>query len=241
MSIRKSLIAVAAMALALMGFASSAMAATDGVIRDTVDNSIIPANREVHLIGWAKFDTSSGNYECHVTSVLKVTGSTGTTGHVKTFTVPDRSKCTGSGFLSGCTLTAFSNNTEGLHPWHVTVTPPSETIPAGDFDVKPESESEKIEIHNTFGGSCFGSGQSVTLKFSTITLKPLQTGTTTITGVPAGTGHLGGTATAAEPKIAGAEISGTGTVEGGLGGSVTATGELEVTEADRCTWKITAS
>lgn len=238
MSMRKGLLALAALALAMMGLASSAMAA-DGVVRDASTNSIIPENREIHLAGWAKFDSGSGNYECHVSSVLKVEGKTGTVGRVTSF-APKTANCVGSGLLSGCTLTADSNNTEGTgaHPWRVTATAPGGTIPAGDFDVTPENSTEKIEIKNTFGGFCFASGQSITLKFSSITLTPLKTGTRTVTNTA---GHLGETATAAEPKIAGVEISGEGTVEGGFGGTVTATGELEVASADICTWKIASS
>jgi hypothetical protein len=228
MRTKMSLIAAAAMALALMGFASSALAATDGVVRDVTDNSIIPENRELHFVGFARFDVPSvgANYRCHVTSVVKITGATGTTGHVKVFTVPDKTKCTGGGTLANCTLTAFSNNTEGATPWHVTATPT-------DFDV-----TGNIVINNTFGGPfCLVSGSSATLTFSAITLKPLKTGANGATGTA---NHLGTTAAAGEP-IAGAEIEGTGTVSGAVSGEAKASGELELTEPDRCTWKLASS
>jgi hypothetical protein len=227
MSIKKSLIVLAAMAIALTGFASSALAATDGVVRDVTDNSLIPENRELHFIGFFRFDVPSvANFRCHVTTIVKITGATGTTGHVKTFTVPDFTKCTGGGTLANCTLSSFSTNTETGSPWHVTATPT-------DFDV-----TGNIIISNTFASSfCLLSGKSVSLTFSSITLKPLKTGSNGATGT---FNHLGTTAAAGEP-IAGVEIEGTGTAEGGVSGEVKASGELELTEADRCTWKLASS
>jgi hypothetical protein len=228
MSIKKSLLALAAMAIAAMGFASSAMAATDGVVRHVPNGTIIPAGRELHFIGRAKFSTEGGSYECHVTSVVKVEGSTGTTGSMTVFTVPDTTLCTGTGLLNGCKLKGH----QGIFlPWHVTATP-------ADFDL---TDSFQIQISYTFG-NCLA--KSVGFNFNSITLSPLNTNfPRTVTGT---FGRLGDTAAANEP-IAGVELSGSGTarVENIFGGIqsewVTASGELELTDSDRCTWFLNAS
>jgi hypothetical protein len=219
MSIKKSLLTLAVTALALMGFASSAMAATDGVVRDT-NGSIIANGATLHAVGFAKFSASVGSYECHVTGTLKATGTTGSTGEVVAgtgFTVPDKTKCTGTGFLAGCLLA--SQVTKNL-PYHVTAT-------LTDLDV-----TGSIVLVNHYA-SCIITEQ--TLTFGEITLTPLKTGSETVTGTG---GKLGGTALGDE--IAGVEISGGGTVQpGGL--TVTASGKLELTSPERCTYKLAAS
>jgi len=219
MRTKMSLIAAAAMALALMGFASSAMAATDGVVRDVTNNEIIPLNHELHFVGWARFGSGSGGMKCHVTAIAKATVSNGTTGQVTNFSIPDTTKCTGDGGLAFCTLTG--DQVTNL-PYHLTATPT-------DFDV-----TGNIVIHNQFGGFCPLS--EVTLEFSEITLKPLNT--TNKRAVTNTAGNLGNTAAAGEP-IAGVELSGSGSSP--QVGAITAEGELELTAPDRCTWKLASS
>jgi hypothetical protein len=231
MSTKKSLIAIAAMALSLMGFASTATAST-GVIRHvTAPNGIIPANTELHAVGWAKFSSSFGNFECHVTSNIKAVGANGTTGEVTSFNIPNTANCTGGGALAGCTLTS---HTPTNLPWHATVTGPvaGGTTPAGDIDL---TDAAGIIIHNKFSGGFFCPA-NLELKFANgITLVPLKTGATKITGGV--NAVMGGTAALNDP-IAGIEITGSGTSNLG---NVTASGELELTAPGRCTWKIAAS
>jgi hypothetical protein len=224
----KSLIAVAATALALMGFASSAMAATDGVLRDVTTGAIIPENHELHGIGWEEFTSSIGNVGCHMTSVIKATGSTGTTGSVTNFSIPDLTKCTYTNILSGCKLTA--NTTDNL-PYQVTVTPT-------DFDVTGSILLTQTWAVSSGSGSCPIAGNN-TITATEMTLKPLKTGTRLVTNT---SGHLGETAGQNEP-IAGVEMSGSAVLHTAFFGNValTVTGELELTEPDRCTWKISAS
>lgn len=230
MSIEKSLIALAALALALTAFASSAMAATDGVLRDTPGGGIIEEGRELHGVGWASFTEEGGPHgiTCHVTSVIKVTGSTGTTGHVSNFSVPNTKNCTGSGEFSGC---IFNSVTAKNTPWHVTVTPT-------DFDVTPPAGKE-IEIEISVSG--FLCPPVVTLTLPSVTLRSLKTGTDGVTGTA---GNLAkGKTTAAGEAIAGVELEGKGKAHITPTGTVNAVvaGELELTAPDRCTWKIASS
>jgi hypothetical protein len=219
MSIRKSLIATAAMALAMMGLASSAMAATDGVIRDVTTNGIVPLNHETRFKGWARFGSESGGTKCHSESVAKATNSTGTTG-TASFVVPSVAATACTSEIPGCTLTAVEVTNS---PYHMTVTPT-------DIDV-----TGNIVIHNKYTGTfCFF--KEITIEFSSITLKPLNT--TNARSVTNTNNKIGNTAAAGEP-IAGVELSGTGTSP--QVGKVEATGEMEVTGADLCTWKIAAS
>jgi hypothetical protein len=222
----KGLLAVAAMALALMGFASSAMAATDGVLRDVLTNGIIPENRELHSVGYMKFTSSIGSTECHVTSIIKTSGTAGTSGNMTNYSIPDLTKCTFTGTLAGCKLTASA--TDNL-PYGVTVTPT-------DFDV-----TGSILLTETWAngsGSCPIAGSN-TLTATELTLKPLKTGTRVVTDT---SGHLGETAGQNEP-IAGVEMSGSMVLHTAFFGNValTISGEFELTEPDRCTWKISAS
>ncbi len=237
MNIKKSLLALVVLALAMTGLASSAMAATDGVIRDVTTNEIIPENHELHAIGWAKFSSSLGSFECHVTSIVKATKNTeglqGRTGDVTNFSIPNTANCTGHGGLAECKL---KKDTITNLPWHATATPPSETNPAGDIDITPGTAGN-IVIDNEFEGG-FLCPAKVELVFTAITLTPLKTGTTAITG-GASPGHLGGGTAALNDPIAGIEISGKGTSP--QVGEITASGELELTEPDRCTWKIASS
>ena len=237
MSIKKSLLAVTAAALATMVFASSAMAVNEDKLVDVSTGAVIPENRELHLVGWAAFEDHSGNgMRCHVTSVIKVTGNTGKTAHVRTFTVPDTTKCTGTGAFSfgNCNeLVSHSTTTTnalGVHDWDITAT-------ENDADVSKPAGTGEMVLHLKPKGTCFLQNQEVTLTFPSITLNPLKTGNT-----GTGTGNLdklGGTALTGEP-IAGVEISGTGKADilGGL--TITATGELELTSPDICTWKFAA-
>jgi len=217
MSIRKSLIAIAAMALATMGLASSAMAATDGVIRDVTNNEIVPLNHETRFKGWARFGSGSGGTKCHSESVAKATVSNGTTG-TASFVVPSVAACTSE--IPGCTLTSVEVTNS---PYHLTVTP-------NDFDV-----TGNIVIHNKYKGTfCFF--PEITVEFSSITLKPFNT--TNPHSATNTNNKLGNTAAAGE-AIAGVEISGKGTSP--QVGALEAEGELEITGADLCTWKIAAS
>ena len=236
MSIKKSMLALAVAAMATMAFVSSAMA-TDGVFKDVTGTAEMGANRELHAVGWAKFTTEAGSYTCHVTSIVKSTNAS--TGTVTKFDVPDTTKCTGTGLLNGCKLKA--HKPENL-PWHVTVTD------NGRIDI-----TGNIVIHIEYS-SCLA--PTVKLTFDDITLTPKKTGTTT----PAPTGtenRLGVTAALNEP-VAGFELDGSSLTEpdgktvagtahikdlfGGEKSEVaTATGESELSAADRCTWEVSAS
>jgi hypothetical protein len=240
MSIKKSLLTLAVLALAMMGLASSAMA-SGGVVRDVKTNELIPVGRELHLVGWAKFENGLGGFECHVTSIIKTTANEvtgvneGNTAHVTTFTVPDTTKCKGSGFVGPCELETHNSTTTGAkneETWDVTAT-------KEDFDVKPFHGATVLTIHEKFktNAFCAFSGEEITLTFSEITLTPLKTGKREVTNTA---NTLGETAKPGE-EIAGVKISGKGTLDTANGGKdeIEATGELELTEADRCTWKLT--
>jgi hypothetical protein len=229
MSIRKSMLALAVAAFAAMGLASSATAATDGVVRHVTNNAIIPDKTVQHAVGWAKYVTPENeSVECHVTSNLTSTGTTGTTGHT-TFEVPDVSKCTTKGgILGACTV---SKVTPTNQPFHVTVTPT-------DFDVTNTGGGE-IVLHTEFSGF-FCAVDETTLTFPGITLTPTKTGNRAVTGT---TIKLGETAKAGDP-IAGVLLGGTGIVHvtdvfgGDTTENVTASGELAVTGTNLCTWKL---
>ena len=229
MSIKKSMLALAVAAMATMAFASSAMA-TDGVFRHVTGTTEMPANRELHMIGWMRFfTTAKGSYECHVTLIVKSTNAS--TGTVTSFTVPDTTKCTGTGLLNGCKLKAHEPTNL---PYHVTVTD------NGRLDI-----TGNIVFHLKYS-SCLA--PEVTLTFSEIQLTPLATGVRTVTGA---NNKLGGTA-ALNEAIAGFEIDSSSTDEGTKPGTahikdlfggekteaITLPGEFEFTEADRCTWEI---
>jgi hypothetical protein len=236
MSIKKSLIALAAMAIALMGFASTAMAVVDGKIRDVTSTSTeIPNNQELHFVGAAKFSNTSTppeSHECHVTLVVKTTALGGSTGQVTNFTIPNTANCTGTGVYNGCTLT--SHSTTNL-PYAVTTT-------ATDFDV-----TGTIVIHHVFSGCIV---EKTTLTFSGITLKPLST--TNKAAATNTAGNLGDTATAGTSSadghaISGVELSGTGQGHATVFGfesseNVTLSGKLELSEAaNRCTWYLSSN
>jgi len=240
MSIKKSMLALAVAAMATMAFASSAMA-TDGKFRDVTGTAEMGVNRELHAVGWAKFTTAKGSYTCHVTSIVKSSSSSSTsasTGTVTKFDVPDTTKCTGTGLLNGCKLKA--HKPENL-PWHVTVTD------NGRIDI-----TGNIVIHIEYS-SCLA--PTVTLTFDEIQLTALGTkNKRTVTGTE---NRIGDTA-ALNEEIAGFEIDsskvdevpgpvtkGTAHVKDPFGGETTEeatpTGEFELTDADRCTWEISAS
>jgi hypothetical protein len=227
MSIRKSLIVLAALALAMMGFASMASAAEDGTVVDVKTGEPMEPGEELHLVGWAEFH-NHGNTGiiCHVTSVLVAHDDT--TGTVTNFSIPDTTKCKGTNALAQCKVK--SDPVTNL-PYHATATPPDAATPAGQIDV-----TGNIVIHNKLEGFlCPG---EITLTFSEIILKPLETGGNPITGGAGLGAGAGNTAEAGDP-IAGVEIRGTGTSHiGGLADEVQATGELELTKEDICTWII---
>jgi hypothetical protein len=231
MSIKKSLLALAAAAMATMAFASSAMA-TDGVLRDhTGETKPIAENTELHLIGWVKITTNSSSFECHVTAIVKATGTTGTTGDVNTFTVPDTTKCTGTGGLNGCKLKAHDPTT----PYHLTVTD------NGRVDVTKTGGT--IVLHLEYDACLV---KKVTLTINEVQLTPKKTGTTPVP--PTGTQNTLGATAALGETIAGFEISsGTGVehVENIFGGkseeTATLSGELELKSPTRCTYEITAT
>jgi hypothetical protein len=221
MSIKKLLLCVAAMAIAMTAFASSAMAATDGVIKDS-DGTIIPANKELKARGWASFTSLSGGIECHVTATIKATGALGTTGQVTAF-APATTTCKGVGAFEGCKVTADTVNNL---PYAVTVTPT-------DLDV-----TGTIAINSTLSNCNTTSIVGVNLAFTAITLKVIKTGTNPITNTESKLGATGTT----NDLIAGVEISGNGTAEilnAGTKLPVEAKGELEIEGTNRCTYKIT--
>jgi hypothetical protein len=228
----RGLLAIAVTILALMGFASSAAAATDGVVRDVTTSAIIPENRELHAVGWWGFQLPSGSFICHFTSNLKATGATGTTLDVTNFSIPDVTKCSVSNGFSECHLSESA--TDNL-PSHATVTPPGAEIPAGDLDV-----TGSIGFTWTFSPSSpFCPFHNTSVSIVTSTMKPLKTGTKVVTGT---SNTLGSTASLNDP-IAGFEISSLVTVSYSDGSFATmvASGELELTSPDRCTWKITSA
>jgi hypothetical protein len=216
MSIKKSLLALAMAALAMMGFASSAMA-VDGAITD-VNTGLPPETTDViTLTGWAEFTTGSDGIKCHAKSTITPTNHEGTTGHT-TFSVPEPQTCHGKGALSQCTTTAV-HVTNG--PYHVTVT-------TNDFDV-----TGTIVLHDTLTG--FLCPSDLTLTFSAITVTPLLTGTREVTGTSV---KLDGAAKWGEP-IAGATISGTGKSHiFGTEANTTAHGEFGIAPEDVCTWEL---
>jgi hypothetical protein len=226
MSIKKSLLlSFAAMAIAMTAFASSALAAEDGVLQDTNGNPItdpVGAPVELHFTGWAKFETLGTGIECHVTALYTPTGTEGKTGDITGFT-PITSTCHGFGSIyNGCKVTT---DTVLNQPYHVTVT-------KTDFDVT----STNIVINSTLS-SCVNTNVTFTnLSFEEgVTLKPLKTGTRAVTDTA---GNLGTTAAAGDP-IAGVELSAQGFAENNLGElGVEATGELELTSPERCTYKL---
>jgi hypothetical protein len=239
MRIKKSLFAVTAMALAMLAFAASAMAVTEDKLVHVSTGTTIPAGRELTGNGWAQFlaTNGTGGMKCHVTSSIVTTGTTGTTGHVKSFN-PVTSKCTGSGFFSfqGCneltsdTTTNTSPHGSTNYIWDATAT-------KNDFSIFNTIDPHMV-LHFKPKGSCVLNGSEITLTFTEITLSPLNTTNKRVVTNTAG--NLGNTAATGEP-IAGWELEGIGIAH--IGGSeveVKATGEFELTAADRCTWKFAA-
>jgi len=229
MSIKKSLLTLAAAAMATMALASPAMA-TDGVLRDTSGTSTIPGNTVLHLVGWTKFTTVQTSYECHLTLNIKVIGGTGTTGEVTAFAVPDKSKCIGGGLFNGCTLKSHEANNL---PYHVTITD------NGRVDI-----TGNIEIHSTYSGCLM---KTTMRTYKEIQLTPLKTGTRAVTGTENTLGETAGL----NEAIAGFEFDGFN--EGaevhmesifGAKSSEAITGipgELELTSDTRCTYEISAT
>jgi hypothetical protein len=227
MSIKKSLVGLAAVVMVTMAFASPAMAAEDGTLVDHQGTNPIAAGTVLHLIGWKKNTTNSGSYECHATLNIQATGSSGTTGDVTAFTIPDTTKCTGTGLHNGCKLKAHS--TTNL-PYHATVTSNGRIVITGNIVFHEEYKECLVK--------------RTTLTYTSIELTPLKTDERAVTGTE---GKLGTTA-ALNETIAGFEIDGTtgGVVhiENIFGGKEEAasstSGEFELTAPERCTYEIIA-
>jgi hypothetical protein len=227
MSIKnRLLLSVAAMAIALTAFASPTMAAEDGVLRDVTTGQPItdPAGGpvELHFVGWTKFEVLGTGIECHVTALYTPTGAEGKTGDITDFTL-ETNTCHGFGSIyNGCKVTTDSILNE---PYHVTVT-------KTDFDVT----ATNIVIASTLS-SCMDSNVTFLNFFyeEGITLKPLKTGTRTVTNTA---GNLGTTAAAGEP-IAGVDFSAPVVIESNFGEfGLEVVGELELTSPERCTYKL---
>jgi hypothetical protein len=233
MRILKGVLVLAVVALALTGLASSAIA-QDGVIRDVADENIILEGTELHSFGWWKFEGAAGSAKCHATLAIRAVGSTGSTGEVTSF-VPDITHCAFTGFLSGCSITGTV--TEDL-PYHATVTAPEfGGRPAGDIDIT-QGTSGPIELVQTFAGPFCPIRGVNRVTTSAMTLTPLRTGTGAVTNT---TGHLG-TAAGFNEAIAGVQLTAAGTLDTPNGQeTITISGELELTEAQRCTWRIASS
>lgn len=225
------LLAFALAALALTAFASSAMA--EGQIRDVTTNETIPAKRVLHLVGWAQFTSGNEGVKCDVTATLEPTVVGGTEGTVTAFNIPDTTKCQYIGAkFNTCLLSAHG---PGGLPWKV------KTTKTPDFDI-----TGNIVFNNTFkAGSCpfvfpVGRITRVKLTFAEITARPLKTGNEVNTGT---SNTLGATAALNDP-IAGVEISGKGNAEvefdstAVVNQATEASGKLELTSPDRCTWKV---
>lgn len=230
MSIKKGMLAAAVLAISMMGLASAAaLAAEDGTVVDVSTGQNIAAGTKLVFNGWAKFQGGLGGIECHVTSEAEATSAS--EGKVTKFGVPDVTKCTKNGGLTLCTLTSVT--TDNL-PYKLTAT-------KTDFDVSSGAGlgGGPIRITNTFTGSFCAIAGTSSLTFSEITLKPLKAGTRTVTNT---SGHLGETAAtgASANPIVGAELSGSGVIDkpNGSEEAITASGELELTEATRGTYKL---
>ena len=228
MSIKKSLLALAVAATAAMAYASPAMA-TDGKIRaHHAGTPEIPAGTVLHLVGWTKFTTAKGSFNCHVTWNIETTS--GSTGKATTFDVPDMSKCTATGSFNGCKVNGFA--AKNL-PYHVTVTD------NGRIDI-----TGNIQIHSTYSNCLLKTTLRTLQEFQ---LTPLKTGEGVVTGTE---NRLGVTAALGE-TIAGFEIDGINPgsevhMEDIFGGKASEaissiTGELELTSPQRCTYEITAT
>ena len=236
MSIKKSLLALVAAAMATMAFASPAMATTaDGVLRDHVaPTEAIKEGTVLHTIGWARFTTGGGSLECHVTSNIQALGATGGTGSVTQFTVPDTTKCTGTGLLKGCTVK--TDESKNL-PYHATVTD------NGRIDITGNATTgAPIEIHNTYTGCLV---KTTLLKLKEVTLTPLTTGKREVTGTANTLGETAGLGqTIAGFEIDGFTPEGKVKIESSLGTKseeelTAVAGEFELTEGARCTYEIT--
>jgi hypothetical protein len=221
MSIKKSLLlSIATAAIAITALTPSAMGATDGVIQ--VVSPIIPNGTNVHLVGWARFQTGGSGIICHVTGTYEVTGTEGKTGDVKSF-VLTTSTCEGFGVAyANCTVTADSVN--GL-PYHATATPT-------DLDVTGNIEITS-SLSATPGKTC--NFTFTNLFFEELTIAPLGTGTKTVTN----TSNTLGKVVGANTPIAGVAIEGEGEAENNTATfPIAAEGELELTSPERCTYKL---
>jgi hypothetical protein len=223
MSLKKSLLAFAMIALAMTAFASSAMATT-GFLRNVNDNSKIPAGHELHFVGWMRLLESPGNQiDCQANFTVKAETEGGATGHVTQQAVPNLSFCEAKGARKGCVVTEHQSR---KLPWLFTTTTTNFSV-AG------------MEINDKYK-SCpiFAPLTESTLRFLELNLTPLKEGTTPIWGTE---GHLGEKANPGEP-IAGVRSEGVAEQElkpGGVGTTVIYAGEFELTSADRSKWKIT--
>jgi len=228
MSIKKNLIAVAAMALTTMGLASSAMA-QDGVLRHTETTTPIAKNVELHVIGglqWAAGGGAGTGMKCDVTANIKVTGEEGKVAQITSLTIPDTTKCTGLGGLGGCTL---KNDAVKGTPYNLTVTPTEVDI------------TSLVTLEYEYGGFCFFTKH--TIELSALKLLPIKTGNAALTGTNGKMADGGkaatGTATQHGEPIAGWRITGGGKLSDGT--EVVASGDLELTLPGRCTYYISSN
>ena len=225
MSVGRSLLVSALVAIAAMALASSAMA-WDAKFRDRVGEDEIPSGRLLHTAGWTKFSGAQGSYACHTSIVAEA--ATAARGYITSFAVPDKAKCAGTGVLNGCRLKSYTP-TNLPYSFTVTDTGPSET----EIEV-----SGTIWIDGELEGCLV---KSLTLTVGGINVLPLKTGRSIVAGT---SNRLGATATPKEP-IAGFTIAGTNDradIEDAFGGKfeeeTTVSGEVELTEPDRSTWEI---
>lgn len=226
MSIKKSLLAVAAAALATMAFAAPAMASH----LEDVEGGPPEAGHTTHYRGWTKFTDSTGSgIICHATSETEATETSGETGKVTAFGAenPNTEKCETFGELAELGCNVENNGVEATNlPYNLETNGDDLEVSAG--------ANGPIVIHTRLEGF-FCPDLKLTVD-SPVTLKPLETGSG-VTNAP----NLGATAGTDTP-IAGVELEGTGEVHIPLVGtrSVTIEGELEATGEDLCTWELVA-
>jgi hypothetical protein len=209
MRLRRSLLLSLTAAIAMLAFASSALAGTGALVHDST-GEFIPNGTEITTEGNAKFETLGTGIECTTaTGTLKVTNSVGSTGQITKF-APTTSTCNGFGSIfKGCKLTA--DTVEGL-PYHVTATD-------NKLDVTGE-----IVITGTTSNCTNSKITSVNLFFSSVTLEPMNT-----SGNTAATGET----------ISAVELHGEGIAKTNVPSelSVEAGGVLQILGAARCTYR----
>lgn len=201
-------------------FASPTMA-YDAKLRDHLGTDEIPSGRVLHTIGWTKFAGPSGSYICYTSASAKM--STAATGYVTAFTIPDPTKCGGTGLFNGCRLKSYKVTDL---PYHVTVEEKARAKVSGTMWLDGEFED------------CLA--KKVTLTVGQMVPKMLKVGRRIV----AGTNNRLGARAAPKEGIAGLAIAGAASrldVEDIFGGrseaEVAVSGELELAESDCCTWE----